>query len=138
MATASVTFDRVYIMDPLDPLNPIVAGSTGGLGGGTKANVAALDGEFRTYVGRTRLITRTVTTRTFTFALRQLTYAQSQKLEGWLGRTLLFRDTYGRRVWGAYITTSQLEYVNSTNGPNPQGLSDVALTFQEITYSDEV
>jgi hypothetical protein len=132
MATASITLTRAWLMDPLDPTNPIIAGSSGSIGGGARNNTKAKDGDYRTYVGRVRMVVRPTTASTYQIALRNLTKDQGDKVEGWAGKLLLLRDIYGRRVWGSYLSTQRLEYVGG------KGLCDVSFTFTEVTYSDEV
>lgn len=133
VATASIILDRAWLMDPTDPTNPIVAGSTGSVGGGSRTNTLHRDGDFRTYVGRTRMIVRPTTTGSYQIALRNLTKDQADLLQSWKGRVLLLRDVYGRRVWGGFLDTARLEYLNTSGG-----LCDVSFTFMEITFSDAV
>jgi hypothetical protein len=132
VATASVTLTRAWLMDPADPTHPIVAGSTGSVGGGSRSNTKTQDGDFRQYVGRVRMIVRENEVGVYTIALRQLTKDQADLLESWSGRVLLLRDVYGRRIWGGFLSTTRLDYLGG------KGLCDVGFTFTEITYSDEV
>ena len=131
MATASVRFDRCFVTDPANPTVPITYGSA------SRTNTITLDAEFRQYVGRIRLITRTVTTRSYQFTLRMVSNADARKMEtpvsdgGWLGKTLLFRDTYGRRVWGVYTQAQRADY------PPNGAYCDLSLTFVELLGYDE-
>lgn len=137
-ATAMITLELAWLLDPEDPAHPIIAGTTGSIGGGARTNDASTDGEFRQYVGRIRLIKRSVTVRTFQITMRALASADADKLTtdvdagGWQGKLLLLRDIYGRRIWGSYLSSSRVEYIGAN------GVCDVQFTFVETTYTDEV
>lgn len=132
--TAEVTLNRVWLLDPADPVNPIIAGSGGdNTGGGQRSDDDSIDGDFRYYAGgRARLVVRTATPRTETFALIAIDEAQAKQIESWKGRLLLFRDSYGHRIWGAYLTTSRYDF------PLSGGLVGIQIEFTAITHSDAV
>lgn len=116
----------------------IVAGtagsvSTGGSAMTGKVDDVALDGAFRSYGnGNTRLILGSSNTRTQTFALRTLSPEQLATLNDLIGHTVIYCDTYGRRVIGAYIGTSAMTLPLSGN------LTDVNIVLQSITYEEAV
>lgn len=64
-----------------------------------------------------------------TFVLRDLTYANIQTLETWIGQLVLIRDNRGRRMFGVYYD------VGYTDGPN-ENYYDVTLNVKEITYNE--
>jgi hypothetical protein len=133
IATATMTLSSAWLMDPLDPTNAIVAGTTGAIGGGARANTRTLDGEFRFYVGRVRMVVRKTKSKQMQIALRNLTKDQADHVEEVMtGQLLLLRDFYGRKVWGGFLETNRVEYIGGG------GLCDVQFTFTEVTHSEAV
>lgn len=138
MYVGSVTLALPVLLDPANPLTQIAAG-TGGMGpGATAQRVHAYQqgGEFREYAaGRTRLVLTQSSTRTVPLVFKSLTRVQHRLLtEVWPGRLLLFRDTYGTRIFGSYLAESLQHIPRSSLGD----VSDVGLTFQKLTYTDQV
>lgn len=111
----------------------VVAGSSGGVGGGgSRSDETILGGEFRTYAnGVTRLILGSAKTRTQTLALRALSPSQVAAVLGMQGLVVCFRDTYGRKVFGAFLATSV------TNVPLSD-LTDIGFTIQSVTWDEAV
>lgn len=138
MYAATVTLAKPVLLDPVNPATQVAA-FTGGLGaGGTSQRVHGfeLGGEFRGYAaGRTRLVLDQSSVRTIPLVLKALTAAQQHLVdEVWPGRLLLFRDTYGTRVFGSYLATQLLHVARSSLGD----VADVGLTFQRLSYIDQV
>lgn len=138
MYSASVILTRSVLLDPTNPATQVAA-FTGGLGaGGTSQRVHSHDlgGEFREYAaGRSRLVLDRSRVRTIPLTLKALTAAQQRLVdEVWPGRLLLFRDTYGTRVFGSYLSTQLLHIARSSLGD----VADISLTFQRLTYVDQV
>lgn len=140
--TGTLNLSRALVMEVTEDPNVtpryIVAGtagsvSTGGSAMTGKADDTVLDGAFRSYGnGNTRLILGSSNTRTQTFALRTLTADQVATLNALAGHTVIYCDTYGRRVIGAFISTSAMTLPLSGN------LTDVNLTLQSVTYNEAV
>lgn len=136
--TITPTLDRMVLSEVVSDPNVtprfVVAGSAGAVGGGSgKVDSIEQIGGFRQYGnGNTRLILGSGQTRTQTFALRALTPDQVQTVKDLMGRTVCLRDTYGRRIFGAYLAPS------ISNIPGSGGLADVGLVFQTTTYDEAV
>lgn len=140
-ASATCTETRVWISDPSNPTITVLAGTAGNVGGGGQRITAKTKtGEVRTYGnGRKRTVLAADTQRQFTLALIRLTGSQAAQLDTWrdAGTLLLFRDTYGQRVFGTILGTnfyyephSALGSPNSdTNGP----FVDIGITINEST-----
>lgn len=138
MYTASVTLAQAILLDPVNPATQVVA-FTGAMGvgsSGQRIHAHTLGGEFREYAaGRTRLVLDQTNVRQIPLVLKALTVAQLRLVDTvWPGRLLLFRDTYGSRVFGSYLDPKVLHIARSSLGD----VSDVGLTFQRLTYTDQV
>lgn len=124
--------------DPNATPRYIVAGTAGSVSSGGsammgKADNYTVDGAFRSYGnGVTRLILGSSNTRQQTFALRLLTPAQLETLKALTGHTVVYCDTYGRRVIGAFLGTSAITMPFSGN------LTDVNITLQSLSYDEAV
>jgi hypothetical protein len=113
------------------------AGDTGGGGGKTDQRTQA--GEFRTYGnGNVRLILGAGQSRSQTLALRAITSAQVAQVESLLGHTVCYRDTYGRKVFGAFLDMQTTAIPFSGSYENGDLLHNVALVIQSITHDEEV
>jgi hypothetical protein len=141
MSTLSGTLvlDRVVVSEVVEDPNitprVVVAGSAGSVGGSTsgKTDDLSQEGSFRTYGGgNTRLILGSTQTRTQTLALRAITDADLDVLKALLGHTICYRDTYGRRIFGAFLD------LNIVNIPLSGGKIDVGLVIQTLTYDEGV
>lgn len=133
----TVTFNRVFITDPSNPTGPIVtAGSSGAIGSLSNRTISeTLDGEFRQYASG-RIAWKGANTALGHIAtnpvLRALTDAQVNQLRKWRGRTVLFRDARGGRVFGVYPGIELLHLSHSI-------INDVALIgFANVTYPEIV
>lgn len=88
------------------------------------------DGETRRMAGgRFRAIGTLGVRRTQTFAMRDLSYADVEQLEEWIGQTVLVRDNRGRRMFGVYWS------VPTTDRKDPN-YYDVNLDVTEVSYEE--
>ena len=131
--SGTVTLSRAFLQTA-DGSISVTCGTSGSQGGGgTKTDAFQQDGTFRNYAtGVTRLVMGTTTTRVQSFTLRALTPAQQTAVSNMLGKTCLYRDTYGRRIWGAFTITSTVTIPLSGN------LADITIAFQSVTYDESV
>lgn len=140
MIEGKVVLDRAYVGLAADPGDVVQCGTSGSIGGGgQRTDTTTLGGMFRTYTnGRTRLILDSTRFRIETVVLRALTPAATKKItEDYIGKTIVFRDTYGRKLYGAYIVTAATDIVLSgTAGESV--LTDVSVSMQTVDYSEEV
>lgn len=138
----TLSLDRTVVVEVTEDANTlpryVVAGSAGSVSAGGSAMMGKSDeftqeGEFRTYSnGVTRLILGPGQSRVQTLALRALTPDQVDTLQALVGHTICYRDTYGRRIFGAFLD------LNILSIPLSGGLTDVGLTVQSVTYDEEV
>lgn len=135
----SVTLDRVFIatVSALDA--PVIAGSAGSVGGGgNRTDEIVLEGTFRSYANFvTRLITGTAQIQVETLAVIGLTWTQVNALKTMLGQTVLFRDSYGRRIYGAFLDIIITDIPLSGKAYDTLQ-TDVGLVIQAINYSEVV
>lgn len=124
---ASVTLSTLWVNDAAD-LSVAVA-----------LPLAALtwkpskSGEVRTYgQGRRRLVTRVGSVRSADISLEYVDRSTVDRLEGWAGRLLCFRDPMGRKFYGAYLEPSIEELDDGS------GHANVTFTVYEVTHSEEV
>jgi hypothetical protein len=131
---AKVDLDRAFVSLATDPANVVICGTAGSTGGGgQKTDVISQEGDFRNYANfNTRLILGTSKNRVHTLALRALTQAQVALIEAWVGKTILYRDNYGRRIFGAYTAISR------TDIPRSGRLADVGIVIQEVSYTEGI
>ena len=118
----------------------VTAGTSGGIGGGGgRSDLGSVTGDFRQYAnGNTRLILGTATTRTQVLALRALTPSQVSAVLGMQGAIVCFRDTYGRKVFGAFLSTTTSDIPLSGRKSAGTLLSDIGLSIQSVTWDEEV
>lgn len=137
----TLNLDRTVLAEVTEDPNVtpvvIVAGSAGSASGGSaslgKTDTLTQSGEFRQYGnGNTRLILGSGQSRTQTLVLRLLTPTQLQQVMDLTGHTVVYRDTYGRRIFGAFLELSM------TTIPFSGGLTDVGLVVQSVTYDEAV
>lgn len=136
---ASVSLNRSFIALASNPANFVVCGTAGSIGGGgQKQDVITQEGDFRNYANFvTRLILGAAKTRVFSFTLRALTPAQIALIESWVGQTCLFRDTYGRRMFGSYIVVTETDIPLSGKAHSTLQ-TDVQIDFQAVNYIEGV
>lgn len=134
--TARLNIDRVIINLASDLSQYVSAGSAGAIGGGSFRNdTFTQEGEFRQYANfNTRLIQGTATSRVLSpLVLRAVPAADVAKLKAWTGKTVLFRDSYGRKLYGAYLQPIIMDIPLSGKAGTTL-ISDVSIALQEITY----
>ena len=137
--TTTCHLTRVIISLAGNSPTSVVSGSAGSIGGGGgKSDSRETEGEFRQYAnGVTRLLTGTGTSRVHTLALRALTAAQLDVLHSLVGKTCLFRDTYGRRFYGSFLVTDEVAIPLSGSLSSTMQW-DVALAITEVNYTEGV
>lgn len=118
----------------------VIAGTSGSVGGGGfRADSTTLDGGFRSYGnGNTRLVLGSGGSQQQTLALRAVNPAELATLRALMGHLVCFRDTYGRRLFGSYISISVTDIPHSGRPDDGTLLSDVGLTFQTVSYNEAV
>lgn len=128
------------VSDPDTPKVHLVAGTAGGVGGGgAKVDQIQQSGGFRQYGnGNIRLILGSAQGRNQTLALRALTPSQVEAITGLLGRTIVYRDPYGRRIFGAFLELSVNTIPFSGTPEDGTLLADIGLTIQSVTFNEVV
>lgn len=136
---ATLQLDRAFLNLVADPSVYVSCGTSGAIGGGgQRQDIFARGGSFRTYANNvTRLILGATSNRVNTFALRALTPAQLAILNQMVGQTVLFRDTYGRRIYGSFLITTATDIPHSGKAHDDLK-TDVGITFVELTYDEAV
>ncbi len=79
--------------------------------------------------GRLRTVRRAGSARQVGVTLVSVTPAQVRTLESWAGRTVLYRDSWGVKVYGAFFTVGVVDFTDRTR-------HDVTLTLSEVSYSE--
>lgn len=93
-----------------------------------KSITRSMKGEVRQYAnGRQRAVSSKGIKGTFPVVLIDVTLTQIEKLESWMGQTVVFRDTRGRRFFGTLFEVTQQDKAH------PQ-YYDVSITLNEVTY----
>jgi len=130
--TASVVLSRVFIGLVEDPTQYVTCGTT------SRSEAIARAGTFRSYANNVnRLILGSTVIQTESMTLVALTPAQMKKLDSFVGKTVLFRDSYGRRVYGSFIARGIVDiplsgYAQSSLKTNVQ------IDFQQVSYDEAV
>lgn len=115
-----------------DPTTFVVCGTS------DRSDAFSHDGDFRKYAnGATRLILGSGTTRTLPMTLRALTPDQVVAVAAMVGKTCLFRDTYGRRLWGSFLDTGTVD-IPLSGKANTTLLTDIAISFQTVAFTEGV
>ena len=123
---AVVVLDRVFLSLAADLTSVVAAFSA------DRSEMLAAPGEVRRMAnGRLRTVTRAGTARTMGLTLRNLTTSQVTLLRSWPGRTVLFRDVWGRKMYGAFFEIDVSDYAD-------RSAQDVKLVLSELTYSEAV
>lgn len=138
--TGTLHLTSAHIAQVGHPETDVASGTSGSVGGGGSRNDdRQLSGEFRNYAnGVTRLILGSATSRTQTFTLRALTPSQVAQVDALMGKTCVFRDTYGRRLFGSFVETQKTDIPLSGTPGAGTLLTDVAITFVSVTYEEAV
>jgi hypothetical protein len=128
----TVYLERSILQLADDPTVAVVCGTSG------RSDNFEQEGTFRSYAnGATRLILGTATQRVLPITLRALSPTQVQTVRSMIGRTCLFRDTYGRRVWGSFLATATTD-IPLSGFANDDLMTDVALNLQMIEHTEGV
>ena len=137
---ATCHLNRVHITLAGNTNIGVTAGSSGSIGGGgSRQDNRSANGEFRRYAnGVTRLLTGTSNSHTHSLALRALTQSQVQTLLSLIGKTCLFRDSYGARFYGAFLAADMTTIPLSGSNTASTNLTDVGLTITEVTYTEGI
>lgn len=123
---ASVTLDRVWLSLASDPSQSVSFFSA------DAEDERQVPGEVRVYAaGRLRVVTRPGRAQTLSRTARKLTPAQVRTLDGWSGSVLLFRDVWGRKLYGTFFSVAVRDYKDRSG-------QDLAFTFQQVTVSEAV
>lgn len=138
--TGSLHLTAAHLSQVNHPETDVTSGTSGSVGGGGSRNDdRQVSGTFRNYAnGVTRLVLGTATSRSNSFVLRALTPAQVAQVHSLMGRTCVFRDTYGRRVFGSFVETQETNIPLSGAPGDGTLLTDVALTFVSVSYDEAV
>lgn len=83
--------------------------------------------------GRVRSFTRPGVKKQLNLAFELAARADMHQLEDWCGKTVLYRDPRGRRLWGVFGAVDEAEIPGADNDT-----VNVNLTFQEITFDESV
>lgn len=140
--TATLYLDRSVltevVSDSNDPKRAVVSGTAAGVGGGVgKTDQITQAGSFRQYGnGNTRLILGSGQERTQTFALRAIPASDVETIKALLGHTVCYRDTYGRKVFGAFLGIQITALAFSGLYEDGSLLHDVAMVVQSVTYDE--
>lgn len=126
--------------DLTNPANIVVSGTAGATGGGSsRIDSTVKEGQFRQYAnGVVRLILGSNTARTQTLAMRACSPTEVATLRALAGLIVCFRDTYGRKVFGAYLQTDVTDIPLSGDFAAGTLLTDVSLQIQSVTFSEAV
>lgn len=121
----SINLDRAWISDPLNP-----AVSVQLLWRGERSFDDEMEGEVRRYAngrGRATTVVGALQTVSGNFAG---TDDDLQQLREWKGKTILYRDGTGARIFGAFFTLPWQ--------PAGEGGRDIKLDISEVTYIEQV
>lgn len=123
---AVINLQTVWLLDPTNPATALRLLMHGG-----RSFDDGLDGEVRVMAGgRLRAVTAVGRSRTAELPLA-CTPEQYDVLTSWAGRTVLYRDGQGLKVWCVFFRTPWVPTVNA-------GKRLVTLKASEVTYSEAV
>lgn len=135
--------NRVWVIDPANPSVQVIAGTGSQVGGGGQRITTKIrSGSVRVYgTGRVRNVIGADTQIQAALALIRLTGSQAAQLDAWrdAGTVLLFRDTYGQRIFGTIFETdfyyephsviASSSPASDSNGP----FVDIAVSINQVT-----
>jgi hypothetical protein len=122
---ASVTLKRVWI-NLVDTGDAVVAASS------DRMRERGIKGEKRQYAGgRYRSVYEIGKTGSFSFVLRDVSDADVETLDTWLGQLVQLRDHRGKKLFGWFTSMSIKE--RKTDNYN-----DVSIAIDELTYNEAV
>lgn len=97
-----------------------------------RSEVLSVPGEIRRMAnGRLRVVSRAGSSTTLGVTFRNLSPTQVALLRSWVGRTVLFRDVWGRKLYGAYFSLDVEDYKDRLG-------QDCKLVLSEVTFSEAV
>lgn len=124
MASITLTYPRLASNDDLSDMLTVRAQDV-------NAGVEER-GETRWYAGgRKRYISSTGTARYVNLYWRAMEQDDREKLEGWLGDIVLWRDPRSRKLWGTISRFNETEIIGTDR-------CDVEFTITELTHSEVV
>lgn len=123
---ATVTLDRAFLSLAATP-SVYVAAFTA-----ERSEQLAVPGEVRRMAnGRLRTVRRAGSATTLGVSFPNLTAAQVQTFRDWTGSTVLFRDAWGRRMYGVYFAVDVKDRTD-------RGGHHVKIALSQVTVSDAV
>lgn len=145
-ASATVYEQQAWIIDPANPTVTVTSGTGASVGGGgQRLSSKTSVGSVRHYAsGRSRTVTSASSTEQYTLALIRCVESEADQLDAWrvAGIVLLFRDTYGQRVFGSIFDCNRMYEIHSkfdnaqpnsdTNGP----FVNVGITINAVSVPD--
>lgn len=123
---AAVALDRAFLSLASAPSRYVAAFTT------DRAEVQSAPGEVRRMAnGRLRVVSRAGSARTIDATLMLLPPADVETVRSWLGSVVLFRDAWGRKVYGAFFEIDVIDSKDRT-------VQDVKLSLSEVSFSEAV
>lgn len=123
---ATVSLNWCYLADIVDLANPVVFGSS------DRSDDLQLTGEIREMAnGRLRSVSRVTDRRTIGVTATYVDAATVQRIKDFRGKTVLFRDVWGRKVYGTFFQVSVKDYKDRKG-------QDVSFNIQKISYLENV
>lgn len=123
---AKVTLDRCYLADVADLGYSLVFGTT------DRSDADQLMGKVEEMAnGRLRSVTRKTSRRALDITAVWVSPDVVETLREWRGRVVLFRDVWGRKIYGVYYDIDVRDYKDRSG-------QDVSFTLQKITYDESV
>jgi hypothetical protein len=123
---ASVTLHRSFLAPAADLSAVLVFFSSG------RAENLSVPGEVRRYAGgRLRIVTQAGAATRLSVTARAVSSADLQTMRDLAGAVVLFRDAWGRKMYGAYFDLDVDDYRDRSG-------HDVKFVLTEVTYSEAV
>lgn len=124
---ATLTIDRIWINLAVSGADDYVKGLRDASESDSRSSV----GRIVQYTGgRQRGITQKGVATGWSFTLRGVTAADTDKLASWIGQTVLVRDNRGRKVWGFYLAVPRVPWKEQLD------LYDVSLSVLGVDYEE--
>lgn len=99
-----------------------------------ESDMTARPVDVRRYAGgRTRSVTRPGVKKQLNLAFELAARDDMHTLEDWIGKTVLYRDPRGRRLWGVFGAVDESEIPGASGD-----VVNVNVTFQETTFDESV
>lgn len=123
---AKVTLTRSYLADINELGNPLVFGTA------NRSDADQMIGEVREMAnGRLRSVARVTSRRILDITAVQVNEEYVERLREMRGKTVLFRDVWGRKIYGVYFEIQVRDYRDRSG-------QDVTFTLQQISYVEAV